>query len=144
MRISVSPPGTGTIAIRCISAVQRQSGSSVESASSRRSNFDMTPPIPVGKCMCIGHRSPSEFFGDQQWGDATGESAAKLLGKDAARRIASKYRQAAEEGVNFAPLYMRALNLRGTADRRPYLKRQAPSGSGAVGRCSTRPAPNVS
>ena len=51
MRISVSPPGTGTIAVRCISVAQRQSGSSVEPATSRRSNFDMTPPIPVGKCM---------------------------------------------------------------------------------------------
>ena len=29
--------------------MQRQSGSSVEPATSRRSNFDMTPPIPVGK-----------------------------------------------------------------------------------------------
>ena len=46
MRISVSPPATGTIAIRFISAVQGQSGSSVEPASSRRSNFDMTPPFP--------------------------------------------------------------------------------------------------
>jgi hypothetical protein len=46
MRISVSPPGTGTIAVRCISAVQRQSGRSVEPATSRRSNFDMTPPFP--------------------------------------------------------------------------------------------------
>jgi hypothetical protein len=44
MRISEMPPGTGTIAIGCISAVQRQSGNSVESASSRRSNFDMIPP----------------------------------------------------------------------------------------------------
>ena len=43
MRISVSPPSIGTIAIRFISAAQRQSGSSVEPASSRRSNFDMTP-----------------------------------------------------------------------------------------------------
>jgi len=46
MRISVSPPGPGTIAIKFILAVQRQSGSSVEPASSRRSNFDMTPPVP--------------------------------------------------------------------------------------------------
>ena len=43
-RISEMPPGTGTIAIGCISAVQRQSGNSVEPASSRRSNFDMIPP----------------------------------------------------------------------------------------------------
>src|SRR5215469_5937587 len=48
MRISEMPPA-GTIEISCISAVQRQSGSSVEPATSRRSNFDMTPPIPVGK-----------------------------------------------------------------------------------------------
>ena len=48
-RISVSTPA-GTIAVRFISAVQRQSGSSVEPATSRRSNFDMTPPVPVGKC----------------------------------------------------------------------------------------------
>ena len=45
-RISVPTPA-GTIAIRFISAVQRQSGSSVEPATSRRSNFDMTPPIPL-------------------------------------------------------------------------------------------------
>jgi hypothetical protein len=44
MRISVSPPGTGEMAIKCISVAQRQSGSSVEPASSSRSNFDMTPP----------------------------------------------------------------------------------------------------
>src|SRR5689334_15671992 len=43
MRISVSPPSIGTVAIRFISAEQRQSGNSVEPASSRRSNFDMTP-----------------------------------------------------------------------------------------------------
>jgi hypothetical protein len=53
MRISEMPPA-GTTEIRCISAVQRQSGNSVEPASNRRSYFDMTPPIPVGKCMCIG------------------------------------------------------------------------------------------
>jgi hypothetical protein len=53
MRISVSPPATDTTAVRFISAVQRQSGSSVEPASSRRSNFDMTPH-PRRKCMCIG------------------------------------------------------------------------------------------
>jgi hypothetical protein len=46
MRISVSPPGTGTMATRFISAVQRQSGSSVEPATSSRSNFDMMSPIP--------------------------------------------------------------------------------------------------
>jgi len=51
MRISVSPPATGTIAIRFISAAQLQSGSSVEPATSRRSNFDMKLPIPVGKCV---------------------------------------------------------------------------------------------
>ena len=45
MRISEMPPA-GTTEIRCISAVQRQSGSCVEPASSRRSNFDMTPPSP--------------------------------------------------------------------------------------------------
>src|SRR5262249_30455273 len=45
-RISVSTPAD-TIAIRFISAVQRQSGSSVEPATSRRSNFDMTPPVPL-------------------------------------------------------------------------------------------------
>src|SRR6516165_4515104 len=44
MRISVSPPDIGTIAIRFISATQRQSGSSVEPASSRRSNFDSVLP----------------------------------------------------------------------------------------------------
>ena len=52
MRISVSPPGTGEMAIKCISAVQRQSGSSVEPASSRRSNFDMTPPSP-SESLCV-------------------------------------------------------------------------------------------
>ena len=64
MRISVSPPGTGTTAIKFISAVQRQSGSSVEPASSRRSNFGMTPPVPVGKCMSvdIGHQVNSIGF----------------------------------------------------------------------------------
>ena len=46
MRISVSPPSTGTMATRFISAVQRQSGSSVEPATSSRSNFDMTSPVP--------------------------------------------------------------------------------------------------
>jgi hypothetical protein len=46
MRISVSPPITGTVATRFISAVQRQSGSSVEPATSSRSNFDMTSPVP--------------------------------------------------------------------------------------------------
>jgi hypothetical protein len=46
MRISVSPPVFGTTAIRFISAAQRQSGSSVEPTSSRRSNFDLTPPVP--------------------------------------------------------------------------------------------------
>jgi hypothetical protein len=54
MRISMSPPGPGTIVIKFISAAQRQSGSSVEPASSRRSNFDITPPVPVEKCMSIG------------------------------------------------------------------------------------------
>src|SRR5215467_2253397 len=44
MRISASPPATGTIAVSFISAPQRQSGNSVEPASSKRSNFDMTPP----------------------------------------------------------------------------------------------------
>src|SRR5215469_13015353 len=47
-RISVSTLAD-TIAIRFISAVQRQSGSSVEPATSRRSNFDMTPPNADGR-----------------------------------------------------------------------------------------------
>jgi hypothetical protein len=47
MRISMSPPSTGTMATRFISAVQRQSGSSVEPATSSRSNFDMTVPRPT-------------------------------------------------------------------------------------------------
>jgi hypothetical protein len=59
MRISVSPAGTGKMEIKCISAVQRQSGSSVEPASSRRSNFDIM--TPVGNCMSIGVGSPSAF-----------------------------------------------------------------------------------
>src|SRR5215467_14621452 len=67
MRISVSPSATGTIAIKLISAAQRQSGSSVEPATSRRSNFDMTPPIPIGKCMSVRHRSPSELIGFSPW-----------------------------------------------------------------------------
>jgi len=61
MRISVLPPVSGTIATRCISAVQRQSGNSVEPATSRRSNFDMTPPVPVGKLYAYRIGSPSEF-----------------------------------------------------------------------------------
>jgi hypothetical protein len=51
MRISEMPPAD-TIEIRCISAVQRQSGNSVEPASSRRASFDMTPPIPSGS-VCL-------------------------------------------------------------------------------------------
>jgi len=51
MRISVSPPATGTIAIRFIPTPHRHSGISVQPATSRRSNFDMKPPIPVGKCV---------------------------------------------------------------------------------------------
>ena len=42
MRISEPPPGIGTIEIRCISTLQRQSGNSVEPSASTRSNFDMT------------------------------------------------------------------------------------------------------
>lgn len=62
MRISVSPPSTGTMATRFISAVQRQSGSSVEPATSSRSNFDMTvPPSHVGKLYVYRKGSPSEF-----------------------------------------------------------------------------------
>jgi hypothetical protein len=54
MRISVSPPSTGTMATRFISAVQRQSGSSVEPGTSSRSNFDMTSPRPTsGNCTFI-------------------------------------------------------------------------------------------
>ena len=53
MRISVSPPATGTIANRFISAAQRQSGNSVEPASSRRSNFDIDTPRPHRNCMSI-------------------------------------------------------------------------------------------
>ena len=61
MRISVSPPDTGKMAIKSIAAVQRQSGSSVEPASSRRSNFDMTPPSLSRKVYVYRHRSPTEF-----------------------------------------------------------------------------------
>jgi hypothetical protein len=60
MRISVSPSPLGTIAIRFISAVQRQSGSSVEPASSRRSNFDMTPH-PRWKAYVLSASVASEF-----------------------------------------------------------------------------------
>src|SRR6516162_8632070 len=60
MRIPVSPSATGTIAIRLISAAQRQSVNSVEPASSRRSNFDITPR-PRGKVYVYQRRSPSEF-----------------------------------------------------------------------------------
>jgi hypothetical protein len=42
MRISEPPPSIGTIELRCISTLQRQSGNSVEPAASTRSNFDMT------------------------------------------------------------------------------------------------------
>src|SRR6516165_12213411 len=42
MRISEPVPGIGTIEIKCISTLQRQSGSSVEPSASTRSNFDMT------------------------------------------------------------------------------------------------------
>ena len=45
MRTSKSPPELDMIAIRSISALQRQSGEAVESASTTRSNFDMTPPV---------------------------------------------------------------------------------------------------
>ena len=45
MRTSESPPGLDTIAIRSISALQRQSGEAVESATTTRSNFDMIPPV---------------------------------------------------------------------------------------------------
>lgn len=44
MRTSESPPELDVIAIRCISALQRQSGEAVESATTTRSNFDMIPP----------------------------------------------------------------------------------------------------
>jgi hypothetical protein len=56
MRISVSLPDFGKMATKSISAVQRQSGSSVEPATSRRSNFDMTPPILVGKVYVYRHQ----------------------------------------------------------------------------------------
>src|SRR5215469_10297217 len=58
-RISVSTLAD-TIAIRFISAVQRQSGSSVEPATSRRSNFDMRPPSRP-EVYVYRHLSPSEF-----------------------------------------------------------------------------------
>jgi len=61
MRISVLPPVSGTIATRCISAVQRQSGNSVEPATSRRSHFNMPPPVPVGNLYTSRIGSPSEF-----------------------------------------------------------------------------------
>ena len=43
-RTSEPPPGKGTTALSCISALQRQSGNSVEPDSRMRSNFDMTAP----------------------------------------------------------------------------------------------------
>jgi hypothetical protein len=42
MRISELPLAAGTIELRCISTLQRQSGDSVEPATSTRSNVDMT------------------------------------------------------------------------------------------------------
>jgi hypothetical protein len=50
-----------TIAIRFISAAQRQSGSSVEPASSMRSNFDMTPR-PRGKAYVLSAGRPGRLL----------------------------------------------------------------------------------
>jgi hypothetical protein len=52
IRISEPPPGIGTIEIRCISTLQRQSGNSVEPVASTRSNFDMTRVGVVGLLKC--------------------------------------------------------------------------------------------
>jgi hypothetical protein len=56
MRISEPPPGTGTIETGCILTLQRQSGNSVESVASTRSNFD-TRVIRRGRCT-IRERDP--------------------------------------------------------------------------------------
>jgi hypothetical protein len=44
IRTSESPPSRGTTSTRCISALQRQLGSSVEPGTSTCSSFDMTAP----------------------------------------------------------------------------------------------------
>ena len=44
IRTSDSPPCTGTTAIKCISVLQRQLGTSVEPGTSTRSSFDMIAP----------------------------------------------------------------------------------------------------